>query len=327
MASQLSRRDALAVFGTSVAAAALPLPARAADKLRVGKSVQQVFGYVPLDIGIKYGQFAKQGLDVESIVFSGGTKLTQALTAGAVEIALSGGSEMAFIAKGAPELAVASITASPAFMGIDVGANSTAKSLDDLRGKKIGITSQGTLTSWLVDELNRVKGWTSDSDRAVPVAIGGDPAAEVSAFKTGQIDANIASPANGYELQDLHAGRSLVDVSTYVKELQLFVIFASTAIVQQNPAAVRRFLTGWFDAVKYMRTHKTETVAVTVDATGYPADVSARIYDQLIAKFSTDGKFAPRGLDKLFASFSDLNLVDKSVDTSKLYTERFLPKA
>jgi NitT/TauT family transport system substrate-binding protein len=325
MDAEISRRGALTVLGSSLAALSLPAPARAADKLRVGKSVQQVFGYVPLDIGIKYGQFAKQGLDVEAIVFTGGTRLTQAITAGAVDFGLSGGSEMAFIAKGAPELAVASITASPAFMGIDVGANSTARGLDDLKGKKIGITSQGTLTSWLVDELNRVKGW-SGGDKAVSIAIGGDPAAEVAAFKTGQIDANIASPANGYELQDLHAGRSLVDVSTYVKELQLFVIFASTAIVQQNPDAVRRFLAGWFDAVRYMRTHKAETAQVTTDATGYPLDVSLRIYDQLMAKFSTDGKFSPAGLTKLFASFSDLNLVDKTVDTSKLYTDRFLSK-
>lgn len=326
MDAGISRRAALTALAGSLAAAGLPVAAPAADKLRVGKSVQQVFGYVPLDIGIKYGQFAKQGLDVEEIVFTGGTKLTQAITAGAVDFGLSGGSEMAFIAKGAPELAVASITDSPAFMGIDVGASSTARGLDDLKGKRIGITTQGTLTSWLVDELNRVKGWTG-ADRAVAVPIGGDPAAEVAAFKTGQIDANIASPANGYELADLHVGRSLIDVSSYVKQMELFVIFASNAIVAQNPDAVRRFLAGWFDAVRYMRSHKPETVAVTTAATGYPPDVAARIYDQLIAKFSTDGRFSRPGLDKLFASFSDLSLIDKSVDTSKLYTERFLPKA
>lgn len=306
--------------------ASLPAPARAADKLRVGKSVVQVFGYVPLDVGIKYGQFANQGLDVEEVVFSGGSRMTQALTAGALDLTLSGGSEMAFVAKGAPEIAVASITASPAFMGIDVGPTSTAHSLDDLKGKRIGVTTSGSLTSWLVDELNKVKGWTGD-DRAVAVAIGGDPTAELSAFKTGQIDANIASPANGYELEEQHAGRSLVDISTYVKDLQLFVIFASTAIIQQNPDAVRRFLKGWYDAVRFMKTHKAETVAVSVAATGYPADVSARVYDMLMPQFSTDGKFSQRGLDKLFASFADLNLVDKSVDPSKLYTERFLPKA
>jgi NitT/TauT family transport system substrate-binding protein len=325
-ATMISRRAALAVLGSSLVFAG-PLPARSAtQKLRVGKSVVQVFGYVPLDIGIKYGIFAKQGLDIEEINFAGGAKLTQALTAGAVDIALSGGSELAFVAKGAPEIAVASITASPAFMGIDVGPNSTARTLDDLKGKRIGVSTTGSLTAWLVDELNRVKGWTSDSDKAIPVVIGGEATAELSAFKTGQIDADVASPANGYQLEEQHAGRSLIDISSYVKELELFVIFASTAIVQQNPGAVRSFLKGWFDSVAFMKTHKTETVQATVEATGYPATVSARIYDRLMAQFSTDGKFSQKGLDKLFASFVDLKVMDKSGDMSKLYTEQYLPK-
>jgi len=321
----ISRRDALAALGSSLVVLRAR-PAQAADKLRVGKSVVQVFGYVPLDVGIKSGIFAKNGLDVAEITFAGGARLTQALTAGAVDIALSGGPEMAFVAKGAPEIAVASITDSPAFMGIDVGAGSTARGLDDLKGKRIGVSTTGSLTAWLVDELNRVKAWTGE-DRAIPVAIGGEATAELSAFKTGQIDANIASPANGYELEEQHAGRSLVDISSYVKNLELFVIYASTASVQQNPDAVRRFLKGWFEAVAFMKSHKAETVAATVEATGYPATVSARIYDRLMPQFSTDGKFLPRGLDKLFSSFVDLGVLDKSADTSKLYTEKFLPKA
>jgi len=321
----ISRRDALAALGSSLVVLRAR-PAQAADKLRVGKSVVQVFGYVPLDVGIKSGIFAKNGLDVAEITFAGGARLTQALTAGAVDIALSGGPEMAFVAKGAPEIAVASITDSPAFMGIDVGAGSTARGLDDLKGKRIGVSTTGSLTAWLVDELNRVKAWTGE-DRAIPVAIGGEATAELSAFKTGQIDANIASPANGYELEEQHAGRSLVDISSYVKNLELFVIYASTASVQQNPDAVRRFLKGWFEAVAFMKSHKAETVAATVEATGYPATVSARIYDRLMPQFSTDGKFLPRGLDKLFSSFVDLWVLDKSADTSKLYTEKFLPKA
>lgn len=326
MAAVFSRRDALAVLGSSLAVMG-PQPARAADKLRVGKSVLEVFGYIPLDIGIRYGFFQKQGLDIEAINFSGGAKQTQALTAGAIDIALSGGAEMALIAKGAPEIAIGSITASPAFMGINVGPNSTARGLDDLKGKKIGVTTIGTLTAWLVDELNRVKGWTADGDRAIPVAIGGDPAAQLATLKTGQVDAVVSSPAGGYQLEEQHAGRSLVDISTYVKDLELFVIFASTAIVQQNPSAVRRFLKGWYDAVAFLKTHKAETVQTTFDVIGYSPTVSARVYDRLKTQFSADGKFSPKGMDKLFATFVDLKVLDKSADMSKLYTEQYLPKA
>lgn len=326
MTSVISRRDVLAVLASSLVAAS-PRPAQAADKLRVGKSVLEVFGYIPLDVGMKYGFFQKQGLEIEEIIFTSGSKQTQALTAGALDIALSGGAEMAFVAKGAPEIAIGSITASPAFMGINVGPNSTARGLDDLKGKKIGVTSIGTLTAWLVDELNRVKGWSSEGDRAVPIAIGGEPAAQLSSLRTGQVDAVVSSPAGGYQLEEEHAGRSLVDVSTYVKDLELFVLFASTAIVQQNPSAVRRFLKGWYDAVAFLQSHKAETVQTTVDAIGYAPTVSARVYDRLKNQFSTDGKFSQKGLDKLYASFLDLKVLDKSTDMSKLYTEQFLPKA
>ena len=221
----------------------------------------EVFGYIPLDVGMKYGFFDREGLEIEEINFTGGSKLTQAFTAGAVDIGLSSGPEMAFIAKGAPEIAVGSITNSPAFMAIVVSANSAVRNLDDLKGKKFGVTTVGSLTSWLVDELNRVKGWTTDADRAVSIAIGGEPAAQLSAFKTGQIDASITSPGGGYQLEEAKVGRLLIDVSSYVKDLQLFTIFASNAIVQQNPDAVRRFLSGWYKTVAYMKTHKAETVA------------------------------------------------------------------
>ena len=60
---------------------------------------------------------------------------------------------------------------------------------DKLKGKKIGVTSQGSTTYWLVEQLNSAKGWTGD-DRAKPVVIGGDPKAGFAGLKTGDIDAD-----------------------------------------------------------------------------------------------------------------------------------------
>ena len=37
------------------------------------------------------------------------------------------------------------------------GANSTARTVDDLKGKKIGVTTAGSMTRWLVDEGARVE--------------------------------------------------------------------------------------------------------------------------------------------------------------------------
>lgn len=326
MSGVVSRRTALAMLGGSLAALHVPTAALAAEKLRVGKAVAQVFGYIPLDIGMKYGIFAKHGLEIEETSFVSGAQLAQAITADAIDITLSGGPDMAFTAKGAPEIAVASIATSPVFMGIAVGSQSTAKSSNDLKGKKIAVTSQGSLTYWLVDELNRVKGWTGD-DRAQPIAVGGAPPTQLAAIRTGQVDGAIGGLQVGFQLEEQKEGRLLVDISDYVKEIELFVIFAHTNLVKQNPDALRRFLTGWYESVAFMKSHKAESVKLAAEVLNWSPEVTERCYNRTIAHFSTNGKFEKQALDKLRTSFVDLKVLDAAADMSTLYTEEFLPKA
>lgn len=325
MGTELSRRAALAALAGSFAGLAIA-PARAADQLRVGKAVPENIGFIPLDVGMKYGLFQREGLEIEEIAFTGGAKLAQAVAAGSIDIALSGGPDMAYAAKGAPQIAIATITASPAFMGISVGKDSTARTIDDLRGKRIGITSNGSLTFWLAEELNRVKGWTSEQDRAVPIAIGGSPTTAFAALRAGQIDASIGSVEAGYQLEEQQQGRLLLNISEYVARLELFVTYASTAIIQQSPDTVRRFLKGWYATVAFMKAHKAETVQVASEVIGFSQAIASRSYDNLMPQYSTDGKFEPKAIDKLVSSFLDLKLVDNPADIAKFYTEEFLPK-
>jgi NitT/TauT family transport system substrate-binding protein len=323
MAMKLSRRTTLIGLGAALAAPAVRT-ARAADKLRVGKAVAEVFGYVPLDVGMTYGIFERNGVEVEEIIFAGGTKMAQAVVAGAVDISLSSGPEMALIAKGTPEIAVATICESPAFMGIAVGSQYAGNGIDSLKGKKIGVTTTGSLTDWIVAALNLDKGWTGD-DRAVAVPIGGSPTAAFAALKVGAIDANVGGTSTGYQLEEQKAGRLLIDCSEFVKSIELFTIFAATAVVQQNPDTVRRFLKGWFESVAYMQSHKQDGVEVAAKVTNYTTGVSPRMYDTLMTKFSTTGRFDPQAIKTLQASFTEMKTLDHPVDLATLYTEKYLP--
>jgi NitT/TauT family transport system substrate-binding protein len=326
MACTISRRAALAGLAGSLTMLSAPA-AKSADKLRVGKAVPQNWGNVPLDVGMQFGIFEKHGLEIEELIFAGAAKLTQAVVAGAVDIALSGGPDIAYIVRGAPEIAVATIADTAAFMGISVGSQSTARGIDDLKGKTIGVTSAISTTYWLVDQLNYAKGWTG-ADRARPVVIGGSPLAGIAGLKTGEIDADVGGTSTGYQLEEEQAGRLLVDCSEYVPSIALYVIFASTALVQQNPGAVRRFLKGWFDSVEFMKSHKAETVPLAAKVMGYTPRVAERMYDTLMAKFSTDGTFNPQALETLRASFIDLKVLDDpSIDLSRFYTTEFLSKS
>jgi NitT/TauT family transport system substrate-binding protein len=300
--------------------------AKNADRLRVGKAVAENFGNVPLDVGMEFGIFEKHGLAIEELNFTGGAKVAQAVTAGAVDISLSGGPEMAFVAKGAPEIAVASISSSPSFMGLCVADASPVRSIDDLKGKKISIASVGSVTQWMVEDLNRLKGWTDPRDRATPVVIGGSTAATLAALKTGQADASLTATQVGFLLEFRHEGRLLVDCSHYVGPFEIFTTFATNALIARNPDAVRRFLIAWYEAVEFMKSHKEDTVRIASRVMAYPAPVTERSYDTFMSAFSTDGQWNPKALDTLRTSFADLKIIEGPVDMTKLYTSAFLPK-
>jgi NitT/TauT family transport system substrate-binding protein len=294
-----------------------------AETLRVGKVVAQNFGFVPLNVGVEAGIFKKLGFDIKEFDFAGGAKQQQALVAGSIDIAIGGGTDMAFVAKGSPAMAVAVITASPVFMGYIVGDDASIRTMDDLKGRKIGVTTAGSLTRWLVDQLNAAKGWGSAG--AQPVAIGGALSTEIAALKTHQVAAFIDSPAIGYSLESEGQGRLLFTCDDYIHDLEVFVIYAANPLIQQNPDAVKRFLKGWFESVAYMRIHKDETVEIARKITGFSKPVEEREYDLLMPQFSRTGKFNGQALDALARSFVDLKVLDQRPDMSKLYTEQYLP--
>ena len=318
MATVVSRRAALAGLAGSLAARGTRA-AETADKLRVGKAVAENFGYIPLDVGMEFGIFEKQGSSIEELNFTGGAKIAQAMTAGAVDISLSGGPDMAFVAKGAPEIAVASISNSPVFMGLCRRRPIDRRDIDDLKGKQIGVASLGSLTYWLIDELNRVKGWTGD-DRAKHVVVA---AARPRRPRGAQDQAGRGKPQrdpNRLLTRGTGEGRLLADCTRYVGPFELFTTFASTEMTQKNPDAVRRFLAAWYETVDFMRKNKDETIPLAAKAMTYPPKVAARAYDVFMPD-SVDGRLRPDAIEALKSSFADLKSIEGPVDMSKLYTE------
>jgi ABC-type nitrate/sulfonate/bicarbonate transport system substrate-binding protein len=101
-------------YATALLAATIAILAgeAAADTLRVGRPSTRGFGGVPLVTGVKHGFFRAQGLDLELAVFGGG-RTSQAMTAGAVDISVQSGTEMAFLANGVPGKAVAALAGLP----------------------------------------------------------------------------------------------------------------------------------------------------------------------------------------------------------------------
>jgi len=297
--------------------------ARAGEKLRVGIPATAAFSFMPVEFAEKLGIYKKNGVEVEQIVLLGSGKLHQAMSAGAIDIAVGAGTDFAFLVKGAPELGIAATAGQPLDMGFVVPYDSPAKTADDLRGKKLGISTVGALTDWLAHRLAQLKGWKPEE--LIEVAVGSDKNAEAAFIVTHQIDAMITGSASGLQLEETQRGRLLFPASDIVGDFIDHAIFASHDILTKDPAAVRAFLKSWFETVAYEKTHRAETIAEAVKEMRRSEAVEAKEYDLVLKMYSDDGRFPASGLKVMARSFVELGLLDTEPDLTKYYTEKYLP--
>jgi ABC-type nitrate/sulfonate/bicarbonate transport system substrate-binding protein len=308
-------------LGFAAAFVLLAMPAQALERLRVGKAVPEAFSFVPLDVGIKKGFFAKNGLEIESIAFQGDARMQQAAAADSIDILLGSGPAMAFIAKGAPIKGVAAMAGPPLLLAIVVRPDGP-KTVADLKGKKISVSTAGSLTYWLVSETSRRHGWGPKGIEIQPM---GAMPGQLAAIKRGDIDGTIMDLGTALDMEKRGEGRILVRFAD-IKDFHIHVIFATDKMIAGKPDQLKAFLKGWFETIAFMRKNKDETVAIAVDVTGKDKEINARVYDELMPMFSDTGRFESAALATLRKSYVELNLLPTEPDMSKLYNEAFLPK-
>jgi NitT/TauT family transport system substrate-binding protein len=314
----LGRTTALAALVVSFAIT----PARAADKLRVGTPEAAGFNFAMLDAGVELGLFKKYDLDIERIDLGGGAKLHQAMTGGALDMAIGGGTDLQFVAKGSPEKCVAAMGRSPANLALMVRADGPANAIVDLKGKKIGVSTVGSLTSWLAMEASRHEGWGPNGMIIVPL---GGMTSNLAALTAGTIDAISGSLEVGYVVEAEGKVRMVLKGGDFVHDFVASVIYASDATIAERPDAVRRFLKAWFESVRYLHDNKPEAIPLMAKIMAMPPDIIAKIYDDEMPSFSLDGRIDHRALGVVKQALVDFGLIERMPDDSALLNEAFLP--
>jgi NitT/TauT family transport system substrate-binding protein len=315
-------RKMAALFAT-LALVAFAAPAQAQTKVRIGKPQAGAFQFVPVDIGIEVGIFKKHGLDVESSDFGGGPRVQQALTAGALDLAIGSGPELAMITKGAPEIGVAAIADAPYAVALAV-LNDGPKTIADLKGKTISVSTKGGLTYWLAQELSRRQGWGTEGFTIAPL---GATTAQTAALKTKQIDGMIVEVNAAYRLEEDKTGRVLVQFGDLLKTFHIYVLYAHKDFAEKNPEAMRAFVAGWFETIDWMQNNRDKAIEIVRRKTEVSQALATRDYDELRGMFNPTGKFNPEALKVLSRSFVEMGTLPSEPDVSKLITEKFLPSA
>jgi ABC-type nitrate/sulfonate/bicarbonate transport system substrate-binding protein len=314
----------LAALASAAALTVAASASSAATTLIIGKAAPNADAIIPVNVGDKLGIFTKHGLELKIVDFTGGSKMSQAMAAGGIDIGDGAGTEMALVAKGVPMIAICESAGPIPFIGIGVPWDSPIHSVGELKGKKIGVSSAGSLTDWLAKELVRKEGW-APTDITV-VTMGNSATSIIAAFRDHLVDAYIGVSSLFLSMEEKKTGRLLIPVSQYEGKLAAGTLYASKRLIETNPEAVRAFLAAWIETIDFIRTHKAETVKIESEITGFPESVMSKDYDITVGMFTKDCRFDAESLATLKRSFVDLKLLSAPPDMSKLYTEEFLPK-
>ena len=265
---------------------------QASELLRVGNAGREAFSFTPANIGMEVGIFAKNGLHLEISGFGGDAKLQQAMAG------------------------------PPLLFALVVRSDASMKTIDDLHGHRVGISTVGSATSWLMNEVSRQRGWGFGGFSLVPI---GENSARIAALKSGAIDACVVDTGSALRFVQGGDGKILMRFGDVAKDFIMHVIFATDKAIAERPAALSAFLKGWFETIAFMRHNKEQSVTIAQTIMGTDKEMTNAIYDELMPMFLDNGHFDPKALAVLSRSFVEMKTLPSAPDMGKLYTEAFLP--
>lgn len=262
--------------------------AHASDTVRVGLAAVYPAYAIPYAAN-ELGFYKEKDLDVQITQFRGGPATQEALASGAIDIStIAPGAAALAIAKGVGEKIVAlSVPPTPEGWYILVPAASPIKSMADLKGKTVGVTQKGSLTDFWVQQAAAKAGVTVQT---VPL---GAPAV-MPALKAKQVDAAILWPIFSYKGLADGDFRSVDDLGATMAPSVSEGWAASSDIIQNHPAVLRRWLEANSKAIVYMQNHEDWAIGFLKHYFDEKDDhVVKLVVEKFIKRINPDGVMKP----------------------------------
>ncbi len=262
----------LQLLGGSAAAAQM-------TRLNVGYSAvsaDQLPAWVAKDSGI----FAKNGLDVELIFFTGGSTAILALVSGDVPITqVSGpglvssalaGSDSVFVAAGITSL-------NYVLMG-----KQGVKNTEQFKGGTLAISRFGSATDSIARFALRRMGLTPGKDVTL-IQVGSGPE-RLNALVTGKVTAAVINPPSSF-IAEKRGLAVLADVAKMGLVFQHTGAATTRKYIRENQDTVRRYVKSHIEAVHKMWTDKEATIrALSKHMPGVERDILEKSYENVMSE-------------------------------------------
>jgi NitT/TauT family transport system substrate-binding protein len=316
----MSRFSAIAV----VAAGLCAMSSASAEDIVVTQYKADPSG-APYGVAIAKGFFKKHGVDITEVISGegGGTSVRNVI-ASALGYGETSPAPVISAIKQGQDLKIVDLgTRSLASNVVIVMPNSPIKSVQDLKGKKWGISnakSLGEMTAVLTVEKAGLK------PEDVPRVALGNLQGALTALENGVVEVT-SIPGILYRSRGNDKKYRVILQPKDLPRMPPAVGITSTELMKKNPGKLRNIIAARREAVQYMYAHPKEAGAILAKVWApLPPDAVQTLLDELLdAKFYAEGQIEREPMLNVIHAMRITGMIDTDVDLNSVIDTSFLP--
>ena len=315
-------------------------PAAPAQATKVSVGILKLTSTAPIFIGMEKGYFKEQGIEIDPQLFDAAHPIAVATASNKVQVGatgitaslfnmVAGGQKLSIVAdKGREQKGYSS---SALLMRTDLW-DGGAKKLEDLKGKRIGITQTGSTFHYMLGRLLETKGLKLTDVEVVPL---GKLSSVMAALQGKQVDAVILNEPNITKVEKAGHGKVVVQVGDAI-DYQTSAIFFAPEFIKNRDVAVR-FLAAYIKSSRYYYdatlvkkdgklvpgANYEEVVGIIAKYTGAPAaDVKLGL-----PYMDRDGKLLTSDIQTQIDWYFNHKMIEKSVQAAQVVDSKIWEEA
>lgn len=267
------------------------------------------------------GFYREEGLDLETLLIRGSVGM-QALIGGSVDYASAAGSIIAAAVRGMPVKLVLIVNSKPQF---DLVGQPNIKTIEQLKGKIVGISSRGGAVDLLTQLMLTKHGLTPNKD--VTSLVIGTPEELATALRAGAIAACLLSPPRQLLLYREGFTR-LAYSGDYLPYYPSGGVGATEDKIKNHPAEVFAFVRASLKGLKYYSQHRAESIDLISKYLGVKdLSLASEVYDLHLSRLGGLGYLDDAWMRGAI-EFTKRSLgVSKEVPPSQVFDFSFVEKA
>jgi ABC-type nitrate/sulfonate/bicarbonate transport system substrate-binding protein len=275
---------------------------------------------IPFRAALARGFFKQQGLQIEPILIRGGPAAIAALVSGEVDFASIGGAQAIFRAK-ARGLDLSIIGCISSTTNYILLGNKQTRTVEELKGKPIGITGAGTYSEFAVKAFLKKNNINPDKDVMLR-AIGGT-VLRAAAIEKGIIAAAPFSTEDAVRL--IRAGYSVISNMNESLGIPQNIIVTRNEVLDKFPETSKRVLKAYIQGIQLAKFNKKEAIKAGYDSgLQGDADIVSSAWDLYSPGLTPDLSIAVPGIQQMLDEDIRSGFVDKNFTVDRVINDRIL---